>query len=216
MWGIAPLDTLPRDAKYKILGRPLKQVIPFKLWKQGELVKPLTIPENLYTDTLYLGDFGLAMKAGARVTPPGRPPLDYCSPERLHNQGPSTACDMWSYMCIFAELYIGYALFSNFSTGGVLGGMVDCLGPLPKRWKNHCTAFEPTPDSWYDQATKPTPMFTLEGKLMRQHPNIDPVEKKHVLSILTRGFSYSPEKRLTATQLLQDPSFKAIMAKYCP
>ena len=33
-------------------------------WKQGELVKPVEVPESLLTETIYLGDFGLAIKAG--------------------------------------------------------------------------------------------------------------------------------------------------------
>lgn len=48
MWGMAPLYDLNRSAKYEALGRPLKEIIPFvNLWKQGELVWPLKIPENL-------------------------------------------------------------------------------------------------------------------------------------------------------------------------
>lgn len=60
------LDHLPRSAKYEALGRPLKQMIPVdNLWKQGELVGPVKIPQSLHTKKFYLGDFGLAKK----VTP---------------------------------------------------------------------------------------------------------------------------------------------------
>lgn len=175
---------------------------------------PLTIPDNMCTDTLYLGDFGLSMRVGSEVFPPGRPPLEYCSPERLHSQVPSTACDMWSYMCLFAQLYTGRIVFSPYANEGVVESMVKRLGPMPQRWKN-CLV-DKSFDSWYDPKTKPLPEFTLEKYIVKILPDIDPVEKGHVLSLLTRGFSYEPEKRLTAAQLLQDPSFKALMAKYCP
>lgn len=66
MWGLAPFhDPSSRSAKYKALGRPLKQIIPFvDLWKKGELVRPIEVPESLCTEKFYLGDFGTAMKVG--------------------------------------------------------------------------------------------------------------------------------------------------------
>lgn len=58
MWGMVPLHDLSRSAKYKALGRPLKQIIPFvDLWKEGELVGPAKMPENLRTEQFYLGDW---------------------------------------------------------------------------------------------------------------------------------------------------------------
>lgn len=55
--------------------RPLKQVIPFveDIWKKEEMVKPLEFP-SLLTETVYLGDFGPAMKVGDQVIQQGRPP----------------------------------------------------------------------------------------------------------------------------------------------
>lgn len=120
MWGISPSHNLTSAAaKYRVLGRPLKQVIPYiKLWKPGELVKPLVVPENLRMESFYLGDFGQAMKLGGPMTQQGRPPLPYCSPDRLHNRVPSFACDMWSYMCIFA----GFTLVLYLSLPGAMVG----------------------------------------------------------------------------------------------
>lgn len=64
MWGMASLDGLSRSAKYKALGRPLKQRIPsiVDIWKQGELVSPVKVPRELCTKEFYLGDFGLSKK----------------------------------------------------------------------------------------------------------------------------------------------------------
>lgn len=105
MWGMAPLQHLSRSAKYKALGRPLKQTIPsVKLWKRGELIRPMEVPESLRTDDFYLGDFGLVMKVGDPVAQSGYPPMQFCSPERFHGIYPSFACDMWSYMINFPSL----------------------------------------------------------------------------------------------------------------
>lgn len=42
---------------------------------------------------------------------------------------------MWSYMIIFAELYLGYTPFPTHFKGGIISGIVRCLGPLPESWK---------------------------------------------------------------------------------
>lgn len=217
MWSMSPLHNLSRTRKYEVLGRPLKEVIPsVDLWKKGELVQPISIPEDLRTDKFSLGDFGLAMKLGDSVIQHGYPPMQFCSPERLHRQEPSFACDMWSYMIIFSQLYLGFPPFPTWLKGGPLAGMVKCLGPLPEQWKGLYTHVEPEDlDTWYDQCTKPDPKHDLAAEIAYRRPEADSTERKHVLSILSRGLNYSPEKRLTATQLLQDSSFKAVMSKYC-
>lgn len=214
MWGVEPLDHLPRSAKYEALGRPLKQMIPVDdLWKKGELVGPVKVPQSLHTTKFYLGDYGLAKKVSDPTTPRGYPPLQYCSPDRLHRKDPSPACDMWSYMVLFAQLYIGYVPFSSFYNGGIIGGLVMALGPLPEEWKGHYTHSEGR-DFWYDQNQKPHPEWTLESRMANLRPDADPTERSHALSIMHRVFTYDPAKRLTAAQLLRDPSFRAIMENH--
>jgi serine/threonine protein kinase len=214
MWGMVPLHNLDRSAKYEALGRPLKRIIPYvELWKQGELVRPIEVPENLRSEDFYLGDFGLAMQLGDPVIPRGYLPMQFCSPDRLHKKAPSFACDMWSYMIIFAEFYLGYTPFSTHLKGGIISGIVRCLGPLPESWKglySHPGGL----NSWYDQGITPNPKHDLASTVAYWRPDADPAERELVHSIMNRVFTYSPEERLTATQLLQDPSFKAIMDKY--
>ncbi|KAK2805517.1 hypothetical protein FQN50_006141 [Emmonsiellopsis sp. PD_5] len=215
MWGMAPLHHLSRSAKYDMLTRPLKQDIPYvKLWKQGELVRPVKIPQHLCTDEFYLGDFGLAMKPDNPITQHGYPPMVFCSPERLHRMGPSFFCDMWSYMVIFTELYLGHPIFSDWLDGGILTGIVRCLGPLPEQWKGHYAEPGGGLDFWYDPSTKPNPDSNIAASIAHFRPDSDPIERKHMHALLSRGFNYCPEKRLTAGQLLQDPSFRAVMKKY--
>ena len=87
MWGMAPLHHFNRSAKYEALGRPLKQIIPFvDLKEQGELAGPVKIPEKLRKE-FYLGDFSLAAKLDTdHAIQAGYPPLQFCSPDRLHGE----------------------------------------------------------------------------------------------------------------------------------
>ncbi|CAI7630159.1 unnamed protein product [Penicillium glandicola] len=209
MWGMTSLNGLITSAKYEALGRPLKQTIPFvDLWKQGELVCPVKVPRDLCTEEFYLGDFGLSKKITDPTTQHGHPPIQYCSPDRLHKQGPSFACDMWSYMIVFSMLYLTFTPFSSGHTGGIITGMVECLGPLPEQWKG---LYPKGIDSWYDQSRASNPKHDLASRIARFRPDIDPVERQHVQSIMSKVFTYSPEKRPSATELLRDPSFRAIM-----
>ena len=112
MWGVAALENLNTKAKYECLGRPLKIALPSDVWRQGELVMPVKFPKSLLADTVHLGSFGLATTPGTRVGDKMRyTPLEdiiYHAPERYHNVNPGFASDIWSYMCLFIELYIGF------------------------------------------------------------------------------------------------------------
>ncbi|KAE8312662.1 kinase-like protein [Aspergillus transmontanensis] len=206
--GMAPLHSLNRSAKYKTHGRPLRQIIPHvDLWKQGELVRPVEIPDNLRTEYFYLSDFGLAIKLGDPTIPRGYPPTLFCPPERLHKKHPSFACDMWSYMVIFEVLYLGFPPFLSWRS------LIKRLGALPEQWKGLYSQSGGL-DSWYDQSQSPDPDDNLASTIADYRPDADPIEREHVLSIMSKVFTYCPEKRPTATQLLQDPSFRAIMDTY--
>jgi serine/threonine protein kinase len=155
------------------------------------------------------------MKVGDPVNQQAHPPIKYRSPDRLHNCAPGLACDMWSYMCIFAQLYLGLVPLSNWHQGGIVTSMVDLSGPLPMEWKDHYVHPEDTLDSWYDPNYKPHPDATLAAKVTRLRPEINEIERRHALSVMSRGFSCHPERRPTASQLLRDPCFKYIIEKYC-
>lgn len=60
----------------------------------------------------------------------------------------------------------------------------------------------------------PDPKFNLASTIERFRPDVDQAERELVYSIMKKVFVYCPEERLTATKLLQDPSFNAIMDKY--
>lgn len=216
MWGISNFGNVTRVAKYEVLGRPFKRVIPFvSLWKPGELVQPAAIPGNLRTDEFYLSDFGLA----TRLDDPtfevqrGHPPSAWCSPDRFHGKPPSFACDMWSYMVLFAQLYLEFPPFIPEFSGGIIARFVETLGPLPEAWKGSCT-YPQCLDSWYDQDKTIDPKYDLAAIIARRRPDADEAERELVRSIMLKVFIYSPEKRLTATQLLHDAEFRTLMEKY--
>jgi serine/threonine protein kinase len=201
----------------------LKIALPSDLWRQGELVKRLEVPKSLITDTIYLGDFGLATKAGTDVRHKKLSPVDIIThaPERFHNVNPSFASDMWSYMCIFLDLYLGYVPWESNSYYSMMTKMVKVLGPLPKQWKgcynNTCvTTFGTCDNSWYDQHRKPNRESTFESIIKEDRPEVSSVERDHLLKIMSKVFCYSPDDRPSATQLLQDPSFQAVMEIHCP
>lgn len=201
--------------KYQELGRPLKQAIPFidNLWKKGELVVPLKVPDHLPTEQFYLGDFGLAKNLSDPETPWGHPPMPFCSPDRFLQMDPSPACDMWSYMVVFGILYMGFSPFHRYEEGGIVGGMFRCLGPLPQELRGLYTPVGGQ-DYWYDQSKTSDPKFDLASRIAQFRKGSDLIEQQHAHSIMSKVFTYHPEKRPTATQLLHDPSFRALMDIY--
>ncbi|KAG8670363.1 hypothetical protein FPOAC2_09717 [Fusarium poae] len=214
LYGLAPFKSgTTVSAKYEYLGRPRKVPIPTsrRILKTGELVMPIAPHKSIVKGTITLADFGLAAESGTTVECKFQSPAIYCAPERLHNADPGFASDMWSYMCIFAELFLGVPLFFGSEHTSVVDFMVKCLGPLPLAWRGFYEGRQYN-ESWYDQNRGPDPRQTLEAKLKRSLYNISPVEQKLVLSILRRGLSYSPEHRFSAGQLLEDASFKELMA----
>ena len=210
MCGIVPLDAYDIKKKYQYLGRPKKIPLETEAGERGELVKPVVVPPSLLTKSVYLGDFGLAINAGASVTYKPQSPSVWCAPERLHSVDPSLASDMWSYMCIFAELYLGATPWSIY--GDVLPNMVKVLGPLPQNWYSHYHKYSRNDASWYDQRKKPE--ITLEAMIKRARPEVSSAERAHVLSFMAKGFCYDPQHRMTAAQLLCDASFQAVMKAY--
>ncbi|KAF5639273.1 cmgc kinase [Fusarium sp. NRRL 52700] len=209
------------SAKYQILGRPQKMEFPTdqEMWKKGELVAPISPKDSFVVqDTITLADFGLTIRSGTEVDFKLQVPAGYCAPERMHGRNPTFASDMWSYMCIFAELYLKWPLFGTWGFGrgfrsiGKL--LVSALGPLPLSWKGSYDDGGEPDESWYDQSKIPEPRMSLESRVTQSWDTVEPIEQQLVLSILRRGFSYFPEERPSAGELLEDASFKALMDRY--
>ncbi|KAJ5691441.1 hypothetical protein N7488_012176 [Penicillium malachiteum] len=207
------------NRQYEILGRPVKEPIPFIDWKRGELVSCATVPEKFRADEFYLCDFGLAKKVGDLSTQSGHPPVEYCSPERFHQHEPSFACDMWSFMVVFGMLYIGFPPFSSFN-GEIISNIVQSLGPLPESGKVIDSRFKSSkaPDAWYDESLSSElhtgRLETLPRRVARLRSDADPVEQELVVAIMMKVFIIEPEKRLTSRQLLNYPEWRALMDRY--
>ncbi|KAG9497450.1 hypothetical protein J7337_010311 [Fusarium musae] len=209
------------SAKYQILGRPQKIEFPTdqKMWKEGQLVAPMSPKDSFVVpDTITLADFGLTIRSGTEVDFKLQGTIGYSAPELMHGVNPTFASDMWSYMCIFAELYLKWPLFGTGFFGGglrfVVGLLIRVLGPLPLSWKGSYEGGGEPDESWYDQKKIPELGMSLESRVTKSWDTVDPAEQQLVLSILRRGFSYLPEERLSSGQLLEDASFKALMDKY--
>ncbi|KAN0070890.1 CMGC kinase [Elaphomyces granulatus] len=172
MWDIAPLDKFNTEAKYELLGLPKKIALSSNLWKPGELVKSLKVPKSLLRETVYLGDFGMAAKAGDEVKTKMLWPTIYCAPERFHNRNSSFASDMWSYTCLLTQLYLGLNPWGDCGNSvSLMNTMVKVIGPLPEQWKGHYRAFGIFDNSWYDQNRMPDPTRTLEAKIRHLRPD---------------------------------------------
>ncbi|KAF5982501.1 CMGC protein kinase [Fusarium bulbicola] len=209
MYTLRPLEKGDTSAKYRVIGRPRKRSLWTEQWKEGELVMPMKPDEDLLGDTVVLGDFGLAHKAGA-PTQKMQSPATYCAPERVHNTSPSYGSDIWSYMCIFFELYTGAYLFQGWGHASVVSSIVHKLGPLPVSWKGTYHVGGSGEDKWYDQNWQTDPEFDLKVRLAQLRPDITAEERELIVSFLSRGLSFQHENRLTAAQLLQDDALKRL------
>lgn len=219
MWHIDPIDHWTIEKKYRIFGRPQKVALKEVPGKQGEWVGPATIPPEIAKRPVYLGDFGLSFWEGNPRPPSFQGPVRFCAPERLHGGISSRASDMWSYMVMFAGLYLnGESIIG--SGPRLVSSLVGMLGPFPKEWKKHYNeGVGPLIDWWYDHSNqlRPPPHTRIESltdKMDRFRPDIDKDERGHALHLIRRGFCYDAKQRITATEMLAHPSFNYIMEKY--
>ncbi|KAF5701087.1 CMGC kinase [Fusarium mundagurra] len=212
MYTLRPLNSSISE-KYKQLGRPRKMKLWTEQWKDGELVMPMNPQEELIGDSIVLGDFGLAHKVGTS-THKMQSPATYCAPERVHNINPSYGSDMWSYTCIFFELYTGTHLFQGWGHASVVSSMVRTLGPLPVSWKGTYHVGGSGEDEWYDQNGQIDPDFDLKERITQLRPDVGATELELVVTILRRGLVYQHEERITAAELMEHDSFKEFMSIY--
>ncbi|KAJ5885081.1 kinase domain-containing protein, partial [Penicillium taxi] len=213
LWDIGAINDYSQEMVYREFGRPRRALLSSDNWKSGEVVQPVKVnPELLRGANIFLSDFGLAIKKGSPVKCKWQLPAMFCAPERFHGIGPSFASDMWSYMCLFAQFYLGYVPFEGNASITALSSFSFLIGPLPLQWAGRYevggTTFK---DNWYDQSRKPR---TLEGMIERSKPKASAAERELVLVVFQKVFTYLPEDRLTAAELLKDKDFNALMSIY--
>ncbi|EMD41778.1 hypothetical protein CERSUDRAFT_120728 [Gelatoporia subvermispora B] len=150
--------------------------------------------------TIKVADFGLARRYGDPIGVGGLTQLVvtlwYRAPEILLGAITySTAVDMWSVGCIFAELILKEPLFQAKGEIELLSMIFKLLGP-------------PTAASWPNFQTLPlAKTITLPPQQPPQLRQKFPYLTSAGLDLLSRLLTYDPENRISATEALQHPYF---------
>jgi hypothetical protein len=118
---------------------------------------------------------------------------------------------MFGAICVFSQNSIWALSLGQFT---VMCFVVwsKSFGPLPQDWYEKYHNPTEADTSWYDPRKEPE--YTLETMIAQTRPNVNAIERAHVLSFMLKGFSYDPRERITATQLLFNHSFQAVMETY--
>ncbi|KAF5547690.1 CMGC kinase [Fusarium mexicanum] len=142
-----------------------------EIWRKDELVAPMSPKDSFVVqDTKTLADFGLTIRSDIEVDFKLQIPAGYCAPERMPGINPTFASDMWSYVCIFAELYLKWPLFGTGVFGGglrsIVGFLMRVLGPVPLAWNGSYEGGDDPDESLYDQSRIPELGMSLESRVM--------------------------------------------------
>ncbi|KAI0361743.1 Pkinase-domain-containing protein [Trametes cingulata] len=150
--------------------------------------------------TIKVADFGLARRYGDPVGVGGLTQLVvtlwYRAPEILLGATTySTAVDMWSVGCIFAELLLNEPLFQAKGEIEMISMIFKLLGP-------------PTSQTWPDYNSLPlAKTITLPAPHPPQLRQRFPYITNAGLDLMTRLLAYDPEDRISAEEALKHPYF---------
>ncbi|KAJ8482751.1 hypothetical protein ONZ51_g5151 [Trametes cubensis] len=150
--------------------------------------------------TIKVADFGLARRYGDPVGVGGLTQLVvtlwYRAPEILLGATTySTAVDMWSVGCIFAELLLNEPLFQAKGEIEMISMIFKLLGP-------------PTSQSWPDYNSLPlAKSITLPAPHPPQLRQRFPYITNAGLDLMSRLLTYDPDKRISAEEALKHPYF---------
>ncbi|ESK98352.1 cmgc cdk pitslre protein kinase [Moniliophthora roreri MCA 2997] len=150
--------------------------------------------------TIKVADFGLARRYGDPVGVGGMTQLVvtlwYRAPEILLGaETYSTAVDMWSVGCIFAELLLKEPLFQARNEVELISMIFKLLGP-------------PTQNSWPGYFTLPmAKTVTLPSPQPHQFRQKFQYLTTAGLDLLMSLLTYDPEQRISADEALQHPYF---------
>ncbi|KAI9462389.1 Pkinase-domain-containing protein [Lactarius psammicola] len=159
--------------------------------------------------TIKVADFGLARRYGDPVGVGGMTQLVvtlwYRAPEILLGARTySTAVDMWSVGCIFAELMLKEPLFQAKAEIELLSMIFKLLG-------------SPTNDSWPEYSSLPlAKSITLPSPQPHQFRQKFPFLTVAGIDLLSSLLTYDPERRISAEEALQHPYFSETPAPKHP
>lgn len=116
----------------------------------------------------------------------------------------STAIDMWSVGCIFAELILKEPLFPSKGELELLAMIFKLLGP-------------PTSSSWPDYSSLPlSKTISLPSPQPPQFKQKFPYLTTAGIDLMMSMLSYDPESRITAEEALQHPYFRLFLVSSRP
>lgn len=150
--------------------------------------------------TIKVADFGLARRYGDPIGVGGLTQLVvtlwYRAPEILLGaKSYSTAVDMWSVGCIFAELLLKEPLFQAKGEIELLSMIFKLLGP-------------PTNNSWPEYSSLPlAKTITLPSPQPHQLRQRFQYMTAAGIDLLMSLLTYDPERRISAEEALQHPYF---------
>ncbi|KAI0335378.1 Pkinase-domain-containing protein [Cubamyces sp. BRFM 1775] len=150
--------------------------------------------------TIKVADFGLARRYGDPVGVGGLTQLVvtlwYRAPEILLGATTySTAVDMWSVGCIFAELLLNEPLFQAKGEIEMISMIYKLLGP-------------PTSQTWPDYNSLPlAKSITLPAPHPPQLRQKFPYITNAGLDLMSRLLTYDPDTRISAEEALKHPYF---------
>ncbi|KAG4301814.1 hypothetical protein PCK1_001790 [Pneumocystis canis] len=138
----------------------------------------------------------------------------YRAPEIILGMGWSYPCDIWSIGCILIEFFTGEALFQTHDNLEHLSMMEIICGKLEPKFIRQSSK---TAQKYFrhsgklDYPNKDTsPSSRKFVKAMRPLTEIVPsttILNSHFLDLLTKIFTYDPNKRITAKEALSHPYF---------
>ncbi|EFO84762.1 hypothetical protein GCK72_000989 [Caenorhabditis remanei] len=158
-------------------------------------------PENILVDgndTLKIGDFGLSRYADSNVImTPEIITLWYRPIEvLLECSNHTTAVDIWSAGCVFAELYRRYPLFKGESQINMLNKIIKVLG-------------KPTTEEWPTMNDLPIMQsIELDGSNLKRYEDAIPNVSEMSIDLIKNMIKYDPEQRFSASQILQSDYFQ--------
>jgi len=147
-----------------------------------------------------VADFGLARRYGDPVSLGNLTQLVvtlwYRAPEILLGAKEySTAVDMWSVGCIFAELLLKEPLFQAKGEIELLSMIFKLLGP-------------PTREAWPEYSSLPlAKTLSIPSPQAHQFRSKFPYLSTNGLDLLMCLLTYDPERRITAEEAMQHPYF---------
>ncbi|KAH8835210.1 Pkinase-domain-containing protein [Flagelloscypha sp. PMI_526] len=151
--------------------------------------------------TIKVADFGLARRYGDPVGVGGMTQLVvtlwYRAPEILLGATTySTAIDIWSVGCIFAELLLKEPLFPAKSEIEMISMIFRLLGP-------------PSTNSWPEYSSLPlASTLSLPAPAPPQFSQKLPHLSNSGIDLLMSMLTYDPERRISAIEALEHPFFK--------